>query len=263
MNKVIAVHSFKGGTGKTVVIVNLALTYAMKGDSVCMLDLDFRAPSLGMTFRDTVPEYTTNDYLDGDCSPKDLLVDVSSDFDTKGKLLLGLASHSTDKIQEYMIRGRDWGIKALKRLHLLKKELANDFGVDYVFLDASPGVQYTSINAVCVSDAVLLVTTLDESDIDGTKGMIANVYEPLEKKVFLLYNKCLAAPSPFNSPLGGDEVEAIKKMMDPFETRMVGVIPCFCEVLRSDRSSIFVLENPDHPFREAIDTISEKLADAL
>ena len=46
MSKIIAVHSYKGGTGKTLLSVNLAATFAKLGKKVCVFDLDFRAPSL-------------------------------------------------------------------------------------------------------------------------------------------------------------------------------------------------------------------------
>ena len=46
MSKIIAVHSYKGGTGKTLLSVNLAATFAKLGKKVALFDLDFRAPSL-------------------------------------------------------------------------------------------------------------------------------------------------------------------------------------------------------------------------
>ena len=51
MGKIIAFHSYKGGTGKTLLSINLAATYAKNGKDVCLLDLDFRAPSLQARFK--------------------------------------------------------------------------------------------------------------------------------------------------------------------------------------------------------------------
>ena len=51
MGKIVAIHSYKGGTGKTSLSVNLAATYARKGYKVCLMDLDFRAPSLHVLFK--------------------------------------------------------------------------------------------------------------------------------------------------------------------------------------------------------------------
>lgn len=48
---IITLHSYKGGTGKTLLSVNLAMNFADKGKRVCLLDLDLRAPSLSSTFK--------------------------------------------------------------------------------------------------------------------------------------------------------------------------------------------------------------------
>ena len=50
MVKVICIHSSRGGTGKTLIALNIAATYASMGKSVALLDLDFRAPSLYTVF---------------------------------------------------------------------------------------------------------------------------------------------------------------------------------------------------------------------
>ena len=39
MGKIVAVHSYKGGTGKTSLSVNLAATLAKQGKKVCLFDL--------------------------------------------------------------------------------------------------------------------------------------------------------------------------------------------------------------------------------
>jgi len=260
MEKVIAVHSFKGGTGKSFVAANLALTYASKGKNVCILDFDFRAPSLGTTFPEAVPEYTTNDYLDGYCKPEEMLVDISSQYATRGKLLVGLASHSADRIQQFMVRGITWGMKALQHLHTLKKALTNHFGIDYVFMDASPGVQYTTVNAIVASDAVLVVATWDESDIEGIKGMIESIYRPLGKKVILLLNKF---PTKSHSDTKKDEIEKICEMSKPLVTPVEGTIPCSCEAIRFRRSPVFIRENPNHPITKAIEELSLRLIEAF
>ena len=46
MKKIIAVHSYKGGTGKTLMSTNLAAIYAMNKHKVALFDMDFRAPNL-------------------------------------------------------------------------------------------------------------------------------------------------------------------------------------------------------------------------
>jgi len=49
---VIAVASGKGGTGKTTVATNLAVTLARRGRTICYLDCDVEEPN-GHIFRST------------------------------------------------------------------------------------------------------------------------------------------------------------------------------------------------------------------
>ena len=78
MGKIVAVHSYKGGTGKTLLSVNLAATFAKHGKKVCLFDLDFRAPSLFAILKVENSECWLNDYLNGNCSIDKVLLDLSS-----------------------------------------------------------------------------------------------------------------------------------------------------------------------------------------
>ena len=65
MKKIIAIHSYKGGTGKTSLSVNLAASLAKRGRKVAILDLDFRAPSLFSILKMEKSNVWLNDYLNG------------------------------------------------------------------------------------------------------------------------------------------------------------------------------------------------------
>ena len=62
MRKIVAFHSYKGGTGKTLFSINLATTYANRGKKICLFDLDFRAPSLHAAFKTDGSEYWLNPF---------------------------------------------------------------------------------------------------------------------------------------------------------------------------------------------------------
>ena len=57
--KTIALHSYKGGTGKTTLISNLAAIYAKSGFNVVLLDFDLYAPSLSSYFKKKPKTFAT------------------------------------------------------------------------------------------------------------------------------------------------------------------------------------------------------------
>ena len=135
MGKIIAVHSYKGGTGKTLLSINLAALYANRGKSVCLLDLDFRAPSLQAVFKVNSSEYWMNDYLNGVCDIKRVLRDFSSTHVKRGQFFVGFANPSTEAIREMSAKDRKWEMKALGRLLALKSSLLNDSHIAHRLFD--------------------------------------------------------------------------------------------------------------------------------
>ena len=83
MSKIIAIHSYKGGTGKTLLSINSAATLAKRGKKVCLFDLDFRAPSLATILKVGNPEHWMNDYLNGTCDIDKVLIDFSDRVNSK------------------------------------------------------------------------------------------------------------------------------------------------------------------------------------
>ncbi|MEM2046020.1 MAG: P-loop NTPase, partial [Candidatus Bathyarchaeia archaeon] len=77
MGKMIAVHSYKGGTGKTLISTNLAAALAKQGEKVCLMDLDFRAPSLASLLGIENMKYWINDYLNGICDVEKTIMNMS------------------------------------------------------------------------------------------------------------------------------------------------------------------------------------------
>jgi len=255
MGKIIAIHSYKGGTGKTLLSINLAALYANKDKSVALLDLDFRAPSLQAIFKVHDTEYWLNDYLNGVCEIKKVLVDLTQTHAKRGRLLVGLANPSTEAIREMTAKDRKWEMKALGRLLSLKTSLLNEMNLDYVIFDTSPGLQYSSINAIVSADVVLVVSGTDISDIKGTQRMIDELYDLFEKKTGLIMNKVLTEVLTSKT----ERSDLAKKLLNSYNLPMIEMIPCFCDILRTGNSSIFAMENPDHPFVKTLDRVATNI----
>ncbi|HKZ94944.1 MAG TPA: MinD/ParA family protein [Candidatus Bathyarchaeia archaeon] len=252
MGKILAIHSYKGGTGKTLLSVNLSTLYANRGKSVALLDLDFRAPSLQAILKVQNSEYWINDYLNGVCDVKKALVDLSQSHAKRGRLLVGLANPSTQAIREMTAKDRKWEMKALGRLLSLKTSLLSEMGLDYVIFDTSPGLQYSSINAIVSADVVLVVSGTDISDIKGTQRMIDELYDLFEKKTGLVMNKVLFDVLESKN----QRAELAKKLLSSNNLPMIEMIPCFCDILRAGGVTVFVNEKPEHPFVKTLDRMA-------
>jgi MinD-like ATPase involved in chromosome partitioning or flagellar assembly len=253
LGKIVAVHSYKGGTGKTLLSLNLAATFAKHGKKVCLFDLDFRAPSLATILKLEKAEHWLNDYLNGTCEIDKVLVDLSDRVHDSGKLFVGFANPATEAIRGMSAKDRKWEMRALGRLLALRNALLNDRSFDYLIFDTSPGLQYSSINAIVSADLVIVATTFDRSDVDGTKRMIRELYDLFEKKTEIVLNKVLD----ISSRSGKEELQA--KMKDVYQVPLLGVIPCFCDVLRAEGNVIFAEEKPDHLFVKILEEMANEI----
>jgi septum site-determining protein MinD len=248
-----AFHSYKGGTGKTLLSVNLGTILANRGNKICLLDLDFRAPSLHVAFKKDNSEYWMNDYLNRVCEVDNVLTDCSSNPVTNGKMFVGFADPSTEAIREMASKDRKWELNALGRLFSLRNHLLKELHFDYVIFDTSPGLPYSSINAIVSTDVVLVVTTLDKSDLEGSQRMMLELYELFEKKTEVILNKvpvdCLPSESQMRKQID------FEKLQLP----IVGTIPCSCDLLNAEGEYFFVSERPNHPFTTTLQEIATKI----
>jgi len=254
LGKIIAVHSYKGGTGKTLLSANLAATFAKHGKKVCLFDLDFRAPSLSTVLKIEKVECWLNEYLNGTCEIDKVLIDLSDRIQNRGKFFVGLANPATEAMRDMSAKDRKWEMRALGRLLALRNSLLNDKGFDYLIFDTSPGLQYSSINAIVGADLVIVATTLDRSDVDGTKRMLHELYDLFEKKTDIVLNKVLH--DVYSQP-GREELQA--KIKDLYQVPLLGIIPCFCDVLKAEGGILFAQERPEHPFAKILDEIASKI----
>jgi len=255
LSKIIVIHSYKGGTGKTLLSVNLAAAFAKNGKKVCLLDLDFRAPSLQSIFRLSGSEYWLNDYLNGACDIDKVLVDYTAQYNCNGEMKIGFATPATEALRDMSAKDRKWEMRALGRLLSLKNTILNDMEIDYLLYDTSPGLQYSSINAIVSADIVLVVSTIDASDIEGTQRMTTELYDLFEKKSAILMNK---VPIEFlSSPVEKDSV--YKRFESMHTIPVLKVIPCYCDVLRSGGTKIFTRDYPNHPFTKHVEAVASRL----
>ena len=199
-----------------------------------------------------------NDFLNGQCTAEQTMIDISAQFNLKGKLLIGLANPSVKAIGNIVEKSRAWEVTAVKKVFSLLSSLFNDMNIDCCVIDTSPGVQYSSINAAVSSDVSVIVTSLDTLDLKGTKNMLEELYDTLEKKAVVLVNKF--SPEMRIKP-DENQRSLIKSVEKILEHPVIGIIPCYCDVLQSERSSVLAVEKPNHPFVVKLVEVAQKLED--
>jgi chromosome partitioning protein len=91
VRKTLAFHSYKGGTGKTTLIANLAALYAKKGINIALFDFDIYAPSLVSYFRKK-PTLFLNDLLTGQAEISEIIMDLTSELGVEGEFLVCFSS---------------------------------------------------------------------------------------------------------------------------------------------------------------------------
>lgn len=257
--KCISIHSSRGGTGKTLLATNLAILYAKKGFNVALLDLDFRAPSLSSIFKNVKKpsgECNLNIYLDGRCSPEAVTVDVAKEYSLPGKFLVGFANPEVYAIRAMMEKSKSWEVSAVKRLFSLRSKLFNEMDINYCIYDTSPGVQYTSINAAVSADLSVIVSTLDSLDLLGTQNILFDLYDEFEKKSVIMLNKVLPESCIWSEE---EKAKVISEIGERFRRPVVGAIPCYCDVLKADRSKIMAIENPLHHFIQDLEGVRQNI----
>ena len=124
---------------------------------------------------------------------------------------------------------------------------------DYIVFDTSPGLQYSSINAIVAADLVVVATTGDRSDVNGTSRMLRELYNLFEKKTGVVINKVLDAN------LNSKKEELNRRAKDVYQVPLLGLVPCFCEVLKAQGNLIFVQDKPKHPFTKIMDEIATRI----
>jgi chromosome partitioning protein len=258
-SKTIAFHSYKGGSGKTTLITNIAALYAMNGLNVGLIDYDLYAPSLVSYFRKKPDKYI-NDLLSGESQIKDVMVDLSSELGLKGRFLVGFSSARKEDINEIEVKHEwKWQAQALKRFLNGKNELFEKEKLDFLFLDTSPGIRYWSINTLAMADMLFLLMKDSDVDVEGTRKMISEIYDELSRfgsKYYVVLNK---VPGALPGSSVGDEHAWRSELERVVGAEVVGSIPCYCDIQFSRHEYLFSVNRPEHPFSIKLSALAETI----
>ncbi|MHA2365151.1 MAG: ParA family protein, partial [Candidatus Hodarchaeales archaeon] len=181
MKRVFMFHSYKGGTGKSLISINVAVGLVKQGYKVALFDFDFLGPGLFSTFvsKETQDIKYLNDLFFKPTlnrNIKDTLMDVSHESDPEGsKLFVGLANPDPAEINSMLRLTKAQSMEAFRNILIAQEYLFDELNVDYLIIDAGPGFRFDVANAMMISDVIISVMKPSESDLAGTKRLLKSI----------------------------------------------------------------------------------------
>jgi septum site-determining protein MinD len=247
--KIISIHSFRGGTGKSNVAANLAYLLAKDGMRIGVIDTDIQSPGIHNLFGVQGLEITTslNDYLWHGRDILDTIVDVTSRLDASltGQVFLIPSSTDQNQIARVLRDGYD-----AERLTRGLRSLVDGLSLDVLFIDTHPGLNEETLLSLIISHVLAILMRPDKQDYEGT-GITIKVARQLEvPRMAIVVNK---VP-------GNLEPQAIKlKVEQAYGCEVVGVIPHSEEMMSLASEGIFSLCYPEHSVTSLLQQIADEL----
>lgn len=252
MPKIVSVHSFRGGTGKSNLTANLAANVAMKGHRVGIVDTDIQSPGIHVLFgldEERIGR-CLNDYLWERCSVEATAYDVSAALDSRltegSAVYLVPSSIKSGDIARVLREGYDVG-----RLNDGFHDLAARLRLDHLFIDTHPGLNEETLLSIAVSDLLILLMRPDRQDYQGT-AVTVEVARKLEvPELLLVVNKALAT---------ADVAELRQQVESAYGAPVAAVLPLSEDLVRMASSDLFSLREPDHAWSREVRGIAERIA---
>jgi septum site-determining protein MinD len=249
MSKVISIHSFRGGTGKSNTTANLAAIMASLGKRVGVVDTDIQSPGIHVIFglNETQITHSLNEYLWGKCKIDETAHDVTANLggSVSGKVFLIPSSIKPGDITRFLREGYDPEL-----LNEGFRALIEHFKLDVLLIDTHPGVNEETLLSIAISDVVLIILRPDQQDYLGT-GVTLELARRLNvENLLLLVNKL---PQSFNA------AEMKARIEDTYKCPVAAVIPHSEELMALASSGVFALKYPDHPVSKLYRQVAERV----
>ena len=250
MAKIISIHSYRGGTGKSNITANVAACLAATGKRVAVVDTDIQSPGIHMLFglEDTTALRTLNDYLWERCRVRETAAEVTPDTvrDAGGHIWLVPSSLHAGEIAKVLREGYNAGL-----MNDGLQDLIDELSLDYLLIDTHPGLNEETLLSIAISDVLVVLMRPDRQDFHGT-AVTVEVARKLEvRQLVMVLNKVLP---------GVIERGFAEEVTRAYGAPVVGVLPEAPEMLELGSEGLFTLKFPDHPLSAEIRQVAARLA---
>jgi MinD-like ATPase involved in chromosome partitioning or flagellar assembly len=251
MSKIISIHSFRGGTGKSNTTANVTALLAASGMRVGVIDTDLQSPGIHVLFGvdEEALAPSLNDYLWGKCEIEEAAKDVTSllGIPVDGQVFLVPASMKPGEITRIVNQGYDPGLLS-DGFHRLLDEL----NLDVLMVDTHPGLNEETLLSIAVSDALAIIMRPDKQDFQGT-SVTVDVARRLDiARMLLVVNK---VPTSF-------DLASVKAQVEQqYACPVAAVLPHSDEMMTLASAGIFVLRYPNHPITASLKQVARMLVE--
>jgi septum site-determining protein MinD len=250
MTRIISVHSWRGGTGKSNLTANLAALLAAAGQRVAVVDTDIQSPGIHILFglQGAAINHSLNDFLWGRASIEEAAIDLTERLGAPvaGKLFLVPSSINSGEIARVLREGCD-----ARTLTSGLRKLARALNLDVLLIDTHPGLNEETLLSIALSHSLVIVLRPDQQDYEGT-GVTVEVAGALNvPRMLLVVNK---VPSVFDT----DDVR--ERVAQAYGHPVSAVIPHSDELMALASGGIFALRYPEHPIALTMRAIAQALS---
>jgi MinD-like ATPase involved in chromosome partitioning or flagellar assembly len=248
MSKIISVHSFRGGTGKSNTSANLTYLCAVRGLRVGVVDTDIQSPGIHVLFGldDQDVGRSLNDYLWGKCRIEETAHDVTASLGpaVKGKVFLVPSSIKAGEIARVLREGYDVGL-----LNDGFEALIKNLNLDILIIDTHPGLNEETLLSIAISDTLVLILRPDQQDYQGTSVTVEVARKLGIPQMLLMVNKVPIM-------LMNEVKQRIEKL---YNCEVSVVVPHTDELMTLASAGIFSMRYPDHPVTKLYKQLAERI----
>jgi len=249
MSKIISIHSFRGGTGKSNTTANLAAIYAQRGLRVGVVDTDIQSPGIHVIFglEEERMVHSLNDYLWGKCEIQDAAHDVTPYLraSVPGKVYLIPSSIKPGEIARVLREGYDADL-----LSDGFQSVINSLKLDLLLIYTHPGLNEETLLSVAISEVLVIIMRPDSQDYQGTSVTVDIARKLGVPNLFLVVNK---VPQQFDTNAVRTRVE------QTYNCEVAAVLPHSDDMMSLASSGVFSMQFPDHPVTRLYKQLAERI----
>jgi MinD-like ATPase involved in chromosome partitioning or flagellar assembly len=254
MSKIISIHSFRGGTGKSNITASMAALLASEGQRVGVIDTDIQSPGIHVLLglKETEVKHSLNEYLWGKCAIEEAAHDVTDNVVrgvdgkvegqpldiSKGRIFLIPSSMKAGEIARVLREGCD-----VDMLRDGIRNLVDALKLDVLLIDTHPGLNEETLLSIATSDGLIVVMRPDQQDFQGTRVAVEVARKLGIEKMVIVVNK---TSNIFDQAAVKEEVSTI------YKAEVAAVLPHADEVMNLGSASVFAMRYPNHPITAAI-----------